>query len=191
LIVGLYIDPPAHAVVLSVDEKSQIQALDRTQPGLPLKRGRCGTMTHDYKRHGTTTLFAAFDVLEGSVFGRCMQRHRGVDQDGRDVSQQPHAAALPAGTDEASDRRLRRSANQIIRDRVFKLSISFAERFDGMVLDEASASACARRSSAQKSLRRQIKRAADTEAQPRSEIRRLRTDHAQVISRDRLNLDLA
>lgn len=69
-------DPPAHAVVLSVDEKSQIQALDRTQPGLPLKRGRCGTMTHDYKRHGTTTLFAALDVLAGHVIGRCMQRHR-------------------------------------------------------------------------------------------------------------------
>jgi transposase len=75
-IVGLYVDPPAHAVVLSLDEKSQIQALDRTQPGLPLKRGRCGTMTHDYKRHGTTTLFAALDVLEGRVIGRCMQRHR-------------------------------------------------------------------------------------------------------------------
>lgn len=75
-IVGLYVDPPAHAVVLSVDEKSQIQALDRTQPGLPLKRGRCGTMTHDYRRHGTTTLFAALDVLAGSVIGRCMQRHR-------------------------------------------------------------------------------------------------------------------
>jgi transposase len=75
-IVGLYVDPPAHAVVLSVDEKSQIQALDRTQPGLPMKKGRAGTMTHDYKRHGTTTLFAAFDVLEGKVIGRCMQRHR-------------------------------------------------------------------------------------------------------------------
>ena len=75
-IVGLYIDPPKHAVVLSVDEKSQIQALDRTQPGLPMKRGRCGTMTHDYKRHGTTTLFAALNVLEGTVIGRCMQRHR-------------------------------------------------------------------------------------------------------------------
>jgi len=75
-IVGLYVDPPAHAVVLSVDEKSQIQALDRTQPGLPLKKGRAGTMTHDYKRNGTTTLFAAFDVLEGKVIGRCMQRHR-------------------------------------------------------------------------------------------------------------------
>ena len=74
-IVGLYIDPPAHAVVLSVDEKSQIQALDRTQPGLPLKKGRCGTMTHDYVRNGTTTLFAALDVLEGTVIGRCMQRH--------------------------------------------------------------------------------------------------------------------
>jgi len=75
-IVGLYVAPPAHAVVLSVDEKSQIQALDRTQPGLPLKKGRCGTMTHDYKRNGTTTLFAALNVLEGSVIGRCMQRHR-------------------------------------------------------------------------------------------------------------------
>ena len=75
-IVGLYVDPPAHAVVLSIDEKSQIQALDRTQPGLPMKRGRAGTMTHDYKRHGTTTLFAALDVLDGKVVGRCMQRHR-------------------------------------------------------------------------------------------------------------------
>ena len=75
-IVGLYVDPPAHAVVLSVDEKGQTQALDRTQPGLPMKKGRAGTMTHDYKRHGTTTLFAAFDVLEGKVIGRCMQRHR-------------------------------------------------------------------------------------------------------------------
>ncbi len=75
-VVGLYIDPPAHAVVLSIDEKSQIQALDRTQPGLPMKKGRCATMTHDYKRNGTTTLFAALDVLEGKVIGRCMQRHR-------------------------------------------------------------------------------------------------------------------
>jgi transposase len=75
-IVGLYVDPPAHAIVLSIDEKSQIQALDRTQPGLPIKPGRCGTMTHDYKRHGTTTLFAALNVLDGSVIGRCMQQHR-------------------------------------------------------------------------------------------------------------------
>ena len=75
-IVGLYVDPPAHAVVLSLDEKSQIQALDRTQPGLPMKKGRCSTMTHDYKRNGTTTLFAALNVLEGKVIGRCMQRHR-------------------------------------------------------------------------------------------------------------------
>ena len=73
--VGLYVDPPTHAIVLSVDEKSQIQALDRTQPGLPLKPGRCGTMTHDYKRHGTTTLFAALDVLKGKIIGHCMQRH--------------------------------------------------------------------------------------------------------------------
>ena len=75
-IVGLYVDPPAHAVVLSVDEKSQIQALDRTQPGLPIKKGRAGTMTHDYKRNGTTTLFAALNVLDGTVIGRNMQRHR-------------------------------------------------------------------------------------------------------------------
>ena len=75
-IVGLYVDPPAHAVVLSVDEKSQIQALDRTQPGLPMKKGRMGTMTHDYKRHGTTTLFAALNVLDGTVIGKNMARHR-------------------------------------------------------------------------------------------------------------------
>lgn len=75
-IVGLYMDPSTQAVVLSIDEKSQIQALDRTQPGLPIKPGRCGTMTHDYTRHGTTTLFAALNVLDGSVIGRCMQQHR-------------------------------------------------------------------------------------------------------------------
>src|ERR1700719_858643 len=75
-VVGLYVDPPAHAIVLSVDEKSQIQALDRTQPGLPLKKGRLGTVTHDYKRYGTTTLFAAVNILDGTVIGRNMQRHR-------------------------------------------------------------------------------------------------------------------
>jgi transposase len=75
-VVGLYVDPPAHAIILSVDEKSQIQALDRTQPGLPLKKGRAGTMTHDYIRHGTTTLFAALNILDGTVIGRNMQRHR-------------------------------------------------------------------------------------------------------------------
>lgn len=75
-VVGLYVAPPAHAVVLSMDEKSQIQALDRTQPGLPMKKGRGATMTHDYKRHGTTTLFAALNVLDGTVTGRNMQRHR-------------------------------------------------------------------------------------------------------------------
>jgi hypothetical protein len=75
-IVGLYVNPPEHAVVLSIDEKSQIQALDRSQPGLPMKKRRCGTMTHDYKRNGTTTLFAALNVLDGRVSGRCMQRHR-------------------------------------------------------------------------------------------------------------------
>ena len=75
-VVGLYVNPPAHAVVLSVDEKSQIQALDRTQPGLPMKPGRAGTMTHDYKRNGTTTLFAALNVFDGTVIGRNMKRHR-------------------------------------------------------------------------------------------------------------------
>ena len=75
-IVGLYMCPPHHAVVLSIDEKSQIQALDRTQPGLPIKPGKCATMTHDYKRNGTTTLFAALNVLDGVVLGRCMQQHR-------------------------------------------------------------------------------------------------------------------
>ena len=75
-VVGLYLDPPAHSLVLSVDEKSQIQALDRTQPGLPMKKGRAGTMTHDYIRNGTTTLFAALNVLDGSVIGQCMARHR-------------------------------------------------------------------------------------------------------------------
>jgi len=75
-VVGLYLNPPEHALVLSVDEKSGIQALDRTQPCLPLKKGRCGTMTHDYKRCGTTTLFAALNVLEGQVMGACMNRHR-------------------------------------------------------------------------------------------------------------------
>jgi transposase len=75
-VVGLYVDPPAHAIVISLDEKSQIQALDRTQPGLPMKKGRAGTMTHDYKRNGTTTLFAALNVLDGTVIGRNMQRHR-------------------------------------------------------------------------------------------------------------------
>ena len=75
-VVGLYVAPPAHAIVLSFDEKSQIQALDRSQPGLPLKKGRAGTMTHDYKRNGTTTLFAALNILDGTVIGRNMQRHR-------------------------------------------------------------------------------------------------------------------
>lgn len=75
-IVGLYLDPPAHALVLCCDEKSQVQALDRTQPGLPMKKGRAETMTHDYKRHGTTTLFAALNVLDGTVIAQCHKRHR-------------------------------------------------------------------------------------------------------------------
>ena len=78
-VVGLYLNPPDQAVVLCMDEKSQIQALDRTQPSLPLKKGRAGTMTHDYKRHGTTTLFAALNVLTGVVIGRCLPRHRNTE----------------------------------------------------------------------------------------------------------------
>lgn len=75
-VVGLYLNPPEHALVLCADEKSQVQALDRTQPGLPMKRGRAGTMTHDYKRNGTTTLFAAIELAEGKLIGKCMDRHR-------------------------------------------------------------------------------------------------------------------
>ncbi|MCC6681654.1 MAG: IS630 family transposase [Phycisphaeraceae bacterium] len=75
-IIGLYVTPPEHAIVLSCDEKSQIQALDRTQPGLPIKPGRCGTMTHDYKRHGTASLFAALNVLDGTIISQCQRRHR-------------------------------------------------------------------------------------------------------------------
>jgi len=78
-VVGVYLNPPDKAVVLCVDEKSQIQALDRTQPGLPLKKGRCQTMTHDYKRNGTTTLFAALNTLEGTVLGTCYPRHRNIE----------------------------------------------------------------------------------------------------------------
>lgn len=78
-VVGLYLNPPDRAVVLCVDEKSQVQALDRTQPGLPMKKGRCGTMTHDYKRNGTTCLFAALNVLEGKVIGSCYPRHRNIE----------------------------------------------------------------------------------------------------------------
>ena len=78
-IVGLYMSPPEHALVLCCDEKSQVQALDRTQPGLPLKKGRAATMTHDYKRHGTTTLFAALNILDGQIIGQCQQRHTHVE----------------------------------------------------------------------------------------------------------------
>ncbi|MDO8672888.1 MAG: IS630 family transposase, partial [Dehalococcoidia bacterium] len=78
-VVGVYLDPPDKAVVLCVDEKTQVQALDRTQPGLPMKKGRCGTMTHDYKRNGTTCLFAALNMLEGKVIGSCYPRHLNIE----------------------------------------------------------------------------------------------------------------
>jgi hypothetical protein len=92
-IVGLYVDPPAHAVVLSVDEKSQIQALDRTQRGLPMKKGRAGTMTHDYKRHGTTTLFAALKHLADGHIRRCLDEPENVIPKGKAWS----GAAAPDG----------------------------------------------------------------------------------------------
>ena len=94
-IVGLYVDPPAHAVVLSIDEKSQIQALDRTQPGLPMKKGRAGTMTHDYKRHGTTTLFAALNILNGTVH---RAEHAAPPPAGVHPLPQPHRARGAGGT---------------------------------------------------------------------------------------------
>ncbi len=78
-VVGVYLNPPEKAVVLCVEEKSQVQALDRTQPGLPMRKGRCRTMTHDYKRNGTTCLFAALNVLEGQVIGSCYSRHRNIE----------------------------------------------------------------------------------------------------------------
>jgi transposase len=89
VIVGLYCNPPEHAIALCADEKSQIQALDRTQPGLPIQKGRCGTMTHDYKRNGTATLFAAMDALDGTVISMCDDRHR-------------HQEWLPAATSDGS-----------------------------------------------------------------------------------------
>jgi hypothetical protein len=106
-VVGLYVSPPAHAIVLSFDEKSQIQALDRSQPGLPLKKGRAGTMTHDYKRNGTTTLFAALNVLDGTVIGRNMQRHR--HQEFRGGSVCLHSLAGPLSGSPAVDHAAARS----------------------------------------------------------------------------------
>jgi transposase len=92
-VVGLYLNPPERAIVLCVDEKSQIQALDRTQASLPMKKGRAGTMTHDYKRNGTTTLFAALSVLDGSVIGQCLPRHR--HQESSSSSSAPSTASFP------------------------------------------------------------------------------------------------
>ena len=93
-VVDLHMHPPAHALVLSIDQTSQIQALDRTQPGLPLKPCKCGTMAHDYKRHGTTTLFAALNVLDGAVIGRCMQQNRHQELS---TSSTPLSAKCPPG----------------------------------------------------------------------------------------------
>ena len=100
-VVGLYLDPPDKALVFSVDEKSQIQALDRTQPGLPMKKGRAGTMTHDYKRHGTTTLFAALDVATGKVIGRM---HEPPSPSGVAALPAHHRPQQPQGARSASDR---------------------------------------------------------------------------------------
>jgi hypothetical protein len=88
-VVGLYLKPPDKALVLCVDEKSQIQALDRPQPALPMKKGRAGTMTHDYKRNGTTTLFAALNMLDGCVIGACLPRHRQTPSPSSDQVRRP------------------------------------------------------------------------------------------------------
>jgi hypothetical protein len=110
-IVGLYLNPPEHALVLCVDEKSQIQALDRTQPGLPLKKGRARTMTHDYKRHGTTTLFAALNTLDGKLISTCMDKHRHqewlrflrqIDRETPPTNTPRSNAGLPATNDSTS-----------------------------------------------------------------------------------------
>src|SRR5882724_1493702 len=103
-VVGLYLNPPQQAIVLCVDEKSQIQALDRTQPGLPIKPGRCGTLTHDYKRNGTTTLFAALETLEGKVVGECHARHR--HQEFSEIPA-PHQRRVPRRYPATSDGQLR------------------------------------------------------------------------------------
>ncbi len=97
-VVGLYLNPPENAIVLCMDEKSQIQALDRTQPSLPMEKGRAGTMTHDDKRNGTTTLFAALDVMSGAVIGQCLPRHRHIEALrflGHDRARGPQGAADP------------------------------------------------------------------------------------------------
>src|SRR5258707_179409 len=118
-VVGLYLDPPDKAIVFAVDEKSQIQALDRTQPGLPMKKGRAGTMTHDYKRNGTTTLFAALDVATGRVIGQCMKRHRHQEwlkflrMIDRNTPQRFDVHRLPTITPRTSTPRLRRGSSDI------------------------------------------------------------------------------
>ena len=146
-VVGLYLNPPANAAVFCVDEKSSIQALDRTQPGLPLKKGRAETMTHDYKRHGTSTLFAALDVLTGKVIGECTQRHRHQEFLGflKTVEKQtPKDKALHVIVDNYSTHKHEKVNNWLKRNKRVTLHfiptssswLNLVERFFGLITEK-------------------------------------------------------
>jgi transposase len=147
-VVGLYLNPPENAVVFCVDEKSSIQALDRTQPGLPMKRGRAGTMTHDYKRHGTSTLFAALNVFTGEVIGECKQRHRHQEFLSflKTVEKQtPKDVALHVIVDNYSTHKHQKVKNWLKRNKRVTLHfiptssswLNLVERFFGLITDKA------------------------------------------------------
>jgi len=146
-VVGLYLSPPDNAVIFCIDEKSSIQALDRTQPGLPLKRGRSETMTHDYKRHGTSTLFAALDVLTGKVIGECTQRHRHQEFLGflKSVEKQtPKDKALHVTVDNYSTHKHEKVNNWLKRNKRVTLHfiptssswLNLVERFFGLITEK-------------------------------------------------------
>ena len=147
--MGLYLSPPDNAVIFCVDEKSSIQALDRTQPGLPLKKGRSETMTHDYKRHGTSTLFAALDVLTGKVIGECTQRHRHQEFLGflKSVEKQtPKDKALHVIVDNYSTHKHEKVKNWLKRNKRVTVTLHFiptssswlnlVERFFGLITEK-------------------------------------------------------
>ena len=147
-VVGLYLNPPENAVVFCVDEKSSIQALDRTQPGLPLKKGRAGTMTHDYKRNGTSTLFAALNVFSGEVIGECKQRHRHQEFLSflKTVEQQtPEDLELHIIVDNYATHKHQKVKNWLKRNKRVTLHfiptssswLNLVERFFGLITDKA------------------------------------------------------
>ena len=147
-VVGLYLDPPENAVVFCVDEKSSIQALDRTQPGLPMKKGRAGTMTHDYKRNGTSTLFAALDVATGEIIGECKQKHRHQEflQFLKTVERQtPEELDLHVIVDNYSTHKHKKVKNWLKRNKRVTLHfiptssswLNLVERFFGHITDKA------------------------------------------------------